>query len=178
MVIYYEMRWVQIFVGVRYIYPLLPRAFYWALTWYAMLRLQRRHGVKYASLERAVRRRPNQPLLMIHGGSDNYIHRDVIERLFARAGQPKELWVIPKAKHNRCLERAGDEYRQRVGDFFVRHLSGEQGTDQGRQRLDESADLPSDAGAKQAANRDTASTVDRSVGSDRRAEQAPPGARF
>jgi fermentation-respiration switch protein FrsA (DUF1100 family) len=60
---------------------------------------------------------------MIHGQQDRYILPDMAKRLFDRAKPPKELWLIPGAKHNMGLHVAGDEYRQRVRDFFDRYLA-------------------------------------------------------
>jgi fermentation-respiration switch protein FrsA (DUF1100 family) len=47
--------------------------------------------------------------------------------LFAHARQPKELWVVPDAKHNQAPQQAPDEYRRRVLAFFDRHLARETG---------------------------------------------------
>jgi hypothetical protein len=43
--------------------------------------------------------------------------------LFDKARAPKELWLVGAAKHNQALQVAGNEYRQRVLDFFERHLA-------------------------------------------------------
>jgi hypothetical protein len=59
---------------------------------------------------------------MIHGEKDNYINLEIVERLFAWARSPKELWVVRQAKHNGCLDVAGDEYRRKTREFFLRHL--------------------------------------------------------
>ena len=64
-----------------------------------------------------------RPLLMIHGGGDTYIKPGMAQQLFAGARQPKELWLVEKAKHNQALQVAGDEYRQRVLAFFETHLT-------------------------------------------------------
>jgi fermentation-respiration switch protein FrsA (DUF1100 family) len=42
--------------------------------------------------------------------------------LYAAAGDPKELWVIPGADHGGTLAAAGSEYEKRVGEFFDRNL--------------------------------------------------------
>ena len=48
--------------------------------------------------------------------------------LFDRAKGEKELWVVPKAKHNQALTVAESEYHRRVVEFFDRHLGGEPAT--------------------------------------------------
>jgi hypothetical protein len=45
------------------------------------------------------------------------------ERLFAAAGEPKELWLVPKAKHNQAHCVARDEYQRRITAFFDQHLT-------------------------------------------------------
>ena len=45
--------------------------------------------------------------------------------IIAYARPPKELWVVPDAKHNQAPHVAGDEYRRRVVAFFDRHLGSQ-----------------------------------------------------
>ena len=49
---------------------------------------------------------------MIHGEGDTYIKPEMAKALFERARGPKELWIVPKAKHNQALSVAGDEYHR------------------------------------------------------------------
>ena len=44
------------------------------------------------------------------------------EQLFARCGEPRELWLVPGAGHRDVFEVGGDAYRQRVLDFLERSL--------------------------------------------------------
>ncbi len=60
---------------------------------------------------------------MIHGESDTYIKPAMARALFEIAREPKELWLVPGAKHNQALQVAGDEYRRRVLEFFEKHLA-------------------------------------------------------
>jgi hypothetical protein len=55
---------------------------------------------------------------MIHGARDAYIGPDIARALFAKAGAPKELWIVPGAKHNRCREVEGDAYAARLESFL------------------------------------------------------------
>jgi len=60
---------------------------------------------------------------MIHGGADKYIRPEMAQELFAKAGQPKELWIVDGAKHNQALNVANGEYKRRVCAFFDEHLA-------------------------------------------------------
>jgi pimeloyl-ACP methyl ester carboxylesterase len=119
----YEMRWCGIYVHRKLIYENLPRAFWKALTWCVVRRMRWHRRAKYVSVERGLKRMSRQPLFMIHGARDNYINREIVQRFFALAREPKSLWVIEGAKHNGCLDKAGAEYRRRVGEFFTAHLA-------------------------------------------------------
>ena len=55
---------------------------------------------------------------MIHGEKDAYIGTGIAKALFERAGDPKELWIVPKAKHNRCREMQPEAYAERVAAFY------------------------------------------------------------
>jgi hypothetical protein len=58
---------------------------------------------------------------MIHGQRDTYISPEVVEELFERGNGPKELWLVPDAKHNRCREREPEAYAGRLLDFIDRY---------------------------------------------------------
>ena len=43
-------------------------------------------------------------------------------RLFAAAGEPKELWIVPGADHGEAHAFAGEEYERRVLEFYSKYL--------------------------------------------------------
>lgn len=63
-----------------------------------------------------------RPVLIIHGRYDNLVPAAQAKMLFKRAGEPKEIWLVPGAKHNKCAEVGGFEYKQRLMDFFQKYL--------------------------------------------------------
>ena len=63
-----------------------------------------------------------RPILLIHGRYDNLVPAAQAKLLYKRAGEPKELWLVPGAKHNKCAEVGGFEYKQRLADFFRKYL--------------------------------------------------------
>lgn len=117
----YMRHFMTIYNKNYFIQGLLPMWYYGILARVAMRRVGRQRGVTYLHLEPALRRF-RRPLLMVHGGQDNYIRPYMAMALYEYAKEPKEFWLIPKANHNRGLEVAGEEYRRRVRDFFDRHL--------------------------------------------------------
>lgn len=121
---HYEMVWVEIYSSLPNVYKLLPRWYYAMVGEYVLLRLRKRRKVRYSRIERGMRGLGKRSLFMIHGGRDNYIKPVIVERLFALASGPKELWIVEKAKHNGCLAKAGEKYRERVRSFFRVTLAG------------------------------------------------------
>ena len=89
-----------------------------------MRQIERIRDVHYPSLEACMPMIAPRPLLMIHGGADNYIKPDMAKALFEMAGDPKEFWLVEKAKHNQAMSLAAQEYKTRVLAFFDRHLAG------------------------------------------------------
>ncbi len=61
-------------------------------------------------------------VMIIGGGEDEQMPTSVAKRLFNAAREPKELWLIPGAVHGGTLYTAGEEYSERVGGFFSKHL--------------------------------------------------------
>ncbi len=62
------------------------------------------------------------PVFIIAGEGDALIPAENGRKLFAAAGEPKELWIIPGAEHGATLAAAGSEYEKRVGEFFDEYL--------------------------------------------------------
>ncbi len=63
-----------------------------------------------------------RPLLFIHGTTDRVVPPRLTERLYARAEDPKELWLIPGANHLQCHRVAGKQYEKKIDVFFRRAL--------------------------------------------------------
>lgn len=121
-VTFYEMRWCVIYVRLKSAYLWLPRFFWDLLTTGVVWVMCYKHKVKYLRLEPRIRRFGGRPLLMIHGEKDNYITEEIARRFFSFAGQPKEFWLVKKAKHNGCLDIDPVAYRNRVRKFFLTHF--------------------------------------------------------
>lgn len=64
-----------------------------------------------------------RPLFLINGGRDQYAATADVQRLFAAAGEPKELWIVPEAEHRRVDDVRPKEYKERLLAFFERHLA-------------------------------------------------------
>jgi uncharacterized protein len=62
------------------------------------------------------------PVFILHGTADDRIDYRYSEQLFAQAHEPKELWLIPGARHNNMAEIGGEEYVRRIRTFFRRTL--------------------------------------------------------
>lgn len=65
-----------------------------------------------------------RPLLLIHGEEDSYTPVAQSRALYAAAGEPKQLWVVPNAPHVGAHNTATEEYEQRVAAFFRKALLG------------------------------------------------------
>jgi fermentation-respiration switch protein FrsA (DUF1100 family) len=116
-------RFVMIYTNMPWMVPLLPRWYLRYIAGIAMREIEELRKCRYPPLEAALPRLAPRPLLMIHGGADNYIKPDMAEALFKLAGAPKEFWLVDKAKHNQSFHLAADEYKKRVLAFFDAHLA-------------------------------------------------------
>ncbi len=85
---------------------------------------ERRTGIDAGEIvpERAVAALAPTPLLVMHGLDDETISPADSEAIFAAAGQPKALWLIPAAEHGEGATAAADEYRRRIVAFFDENL--------------------------------------------------------
>ena len=62
------------------------------------------------------------PVLFISGTHDVHTTQTETERLFDAARFPKELWIVPGARHFNMHSYVGREYEQRVSDFLSYYL--------------------------------------------------------
>jgi pimeloyl-ACP methyl ester carboxylesterase len=62
------------------------------------------------------------PVLFISGTADAHTTQAETERLYVAARFPKELWIVPGARHFNMHTYAGKEYEQRVSDFLFHYL--------------------------------------------------------
>jgi fermentation-respiration switch protein FrsA (DUF1100 family) len=58
------------------------------------------------------------PIVFIHGTDDDVVPCYHSKRLYEKAGEQKELWIIEGGRHTEAFTRFGTEYRQRVVDFY------------------------------------------------------------
>lgn len=121
-VIPYMRKWIAIYSDKYFIQRMLPSWYYGLIARQTIPRIQRERGYRFVRLENALVKLAPRPLLMIHGGSDTYIKPEMAQALFAFVNGPKELWLVPGAKHNQAINVAVDDYRRRVLEFFDAHL--------------------------------------------------------
>ncbi len=63
-----------------------------------------------------------RPVFIIGGELDGLVPRFMADQLYAAAGDPKQLWIVPQAHHVDYAQVAPRDYRLRVIDFFSRTL--------------------------------------------------------
>ena len=62
-------------------------------------------------------------VLLISGLRDHNIPRRHAEAIYLAAAGPKELWLVPGARHQKALQTAPTEFQQRVLRFFSSPLT-------------------------------------------------------
>ena len=122
-VVPYMRQWFRIYNQKYSLQGLLPSWYYGIIGLKGLRQTARERHCHFPHLENALPRLAPRPLLMIHGEADNYIRAEMARTLFKCAREPKELWLVPGAKHNQALHLLGDEYRRRVLSFFEQHLA-------------------------------------------------------
>ena len=107
-------RWAWVHHKVPY-FPLIPIILHYIRKYLGVN--PERYSPKYNIPKIAPR-----PVFIIHGRYDNLVPAAQAKMLFKKAGEPKEIWLVPDAKHNTCAEVGGFEYKQRLADFFRQYL--------------------------------------------------------
>ncbi|MFQ3594086.1 MAG: alpha/beta hydrolase, partial [Gemmataceae bacterium] len=102
---------------------MIPDAYLRYVFYLAMHKIESQRRCRFASLEKALPRLAPRAVLMIHGEDDSYIRPEMARSLYAQLAGPRDLWIVPGARHNQALLIAEDEYRCRVLEFFDRYLA-------------------------------------------------------
>jgi pimeloyl-ACP methyl ester carboxylesterase len=117
----YILRWAELYLPNPAVRRSIPRWLYRLLARSGRRRSERRRGCRFPDLEKAVARLAPRPWLAIHGQRDTYISPEIVEEVFEHGNGPRELWLVPDAKHNRCREREPEAYAGRLLDFVDRY---------------------------------------------------------
>jgi uncharacterized protein len=67
---------------------------------------------------RVIGRISPRSLLLIGGNEDEIVPRWITERLYAAAGDPKRMLLVPKAGHGGFVEADPERYPRELVDFF------------------------------------------------------------
>ena len=133
-------RWVDIFARLAVFYKHVPqffRLYRWMVLGVAELRLK----CRFASVQKTVSRMTPRPLFFIHGKKDGYINPKQALRIYRKAKEPKFIWIVPKAKHNRSVEVSPQLYNQRTAAFFKQYLLQANSAGQEEKTFEKTAEL-------------------------------------
>lgn len=114
-------RFAALYVNLPYLVDHLPRPFLKFVGYRGIAKAERKFGCRFLHLESLVARIGPRPWFAIHGESDSYISVQVARELFDIAREPKRMWIVPKAKHNRSQQVQPEEYRDRIVDFLLNY---------------------------------------------------------
>jgi len=119
----YMQKWISTYARSHWIAGRLPMWYYRYASKLSLKQTSSERHCSFPRLEGRIDRLAPRPLLMIHGDADTYIKPAMAQVLFDRASAPKELWMVAGARHNQAFQLAGDAYKDRLLEFFDRHLA-------------------------------------------------------
>ena len=64
-----------------------------------------------------------QPIFIIHGNQDHFCRVDQIHAFCHRMPHRPSVWIVLDSSHGETAERAGDEYTEKIVDFFKKSFS-------------------------------------------------------
>jgi fermentation-respiration switch protein FrsA (DUF1100 family) len=96
-------------------FPFAPLIVYWA---------EQETGFKSEDIDATkwIAQISPRPVFLMQGGADVVISANSGERLYAAAGEPKELWFEPELGHVDFDTKLADEFERRVVEFFDLYL--------------------------------------------------------
>ncbi len=86
--------------------------------------VSRRHGYRFSQARPidAIGKIAPRPVLIIHGASDTLTPSSHAHALYAAAGEPRQLWVVPGLEHCGAYFADRPGYCRRVTGFFDQYL--------------------------------------------------------
>ncbi|GAC1394987.1 MAG: alpha/beta hydrolase [Chloroflexota bacterium] len=94
------------------------------------LLVYRQLGYRFQDVEplRTISALTGRPVLIIHGAADAVVDVSQAYRLYEAAGEPKDLWILPRVGHCGAYFADREAYCARVADFFTRALTSRPGS--------------------------------------------------
>lgn len=90
--------------------------------WIQISLAELRTGCHFPSVRKVLKKMKSGPIFFIHGQKDTYVRTKQAKLLHELAPEPKSLWIVPGARHNRSAEKAAEAYAQRTVEFFDKYL--------------------------------------------------------
>ena len=66
-----------------------------------------------------------RPVFFIHGDADMIVPVEMSKNLFAKAAEPKKLWIVPGAGHLEVHKKEGTAYEQAIAEFFEKAFNNQ-----------------------------------------------------
>ena len=115
----YTRKWSLVYAPER-LCRAIPEPIYDLAAWLVLRIGEWQSGLKFALIEEVRGPASGLPTLFIHGERDRHVVPDVARAVVKAYPGPKELWMVPGARHNGAVLKAPDEYRDRVLGHFER----------------------------------------------------------
>lgn len=116
-------RFAPILAGITVIAKNHPPFVWRFFRWLLFRECRRKLGFRIPSVRKAIRRLGRRPILFIHGEKDRHIPVSQCQTLYELARGPKQLWVVPDARHNQSVLLDPQGYARRIVRFFDEHLA-------------------------------------------------------
>lgn len=116
----YMARFAALYVRLGMIVERFPVFIFRFVAYRGLIYAEKKYGCKFINLESLIGRISPRPWLAIHGQADNYITPEVARKMFQLGREPKEFWLVPKAKHNRSQQIFPEEYRHKITEFLIK----------------------------------------------------------
>ena len=106
---------------LKLLYPMIPREPFLS---FILLTYRLRFSIwpRQVSPKNSTAHLSPRPLLLIHGAQDHRMPLEGARQTYARAGEPKELWVVDQAGHLEAFALDPAQYLERLVTFFESSL--------------------------------------------------------
>ena|GEM_PF-663593 len=109
----YSRKWSKVYAP-EWFCNAIPSLVYRAIAHLVLKISERRVGYRFVVFEKIQAALSGGSCLFIHGDRDRHVAPDMARRAFDSYPGPKELWMVPGARHNEAILTDPEGYRRRV----------------------------------------------------------------
>jgi pimeloyl-ACP methyl ester carboxylesterase len=114
----YSRKWSKVYAP-EWLCDAIPDLFFRGIAWLVLRISEFKVGYRFQIMDWLAPSASGGPCLFIYGERDRHVDQEMAGRAFGAYRGTKEMWMVPRARHNAAVLTEPEEYRRRVLTHFA-----------------------------------------------------------